>query len=150
MTPQEIFDYVLTFMRKQARPAFRNMACKYETTGLDDTGNAVTLKCAAGCLFPEGFYCPGMDDINGEEGGGYQFSNLLITFDNLAWPQWMKENVPLINSLQSCHDINADLFMVPGQNQWLESFEDQMRSVAVKYGLSWKYSPPKRPASLGG
>lgn len=137
MTPQEIFDYVLVFMRKQGRPAFRNMACKYETQGLDESGNAMTLKCAAGCLFPEGFYRPEMDDRNGQEGGGYQFSNLLVAFTSIEWPQWMKDNRALINSLQSAHDIHADLDLA--QYKWLDSFEDQMVHVATNYHLSYEY-----------
>lgn len=85
MTNQEIFDTVVTHLRKQGCKAQSGMLCRYRT--------ATNLKCAAGCLIPD-------EDYDG------CFEHKLVTDLDYFLKRFTSEQIDLICRLQHIHDKN--------------------------------------------
>lgn len=84
MTPQEIFDTVVTHLRSMPRQSKNNYGpCKYRSFD--------GLKCAVGCLIPDELYTPKM------EGGDVE-----SLYDNFDLPH--EEHLSLLLRLQAMHD----------------------------------------------
>lgn len=97
MTPQEIFDTVVTTLLKQGtrsvdknKSYYGNPPCVYR----NDQGH----KCAAGILIP--------DDCYDEEMEGNSFKHLLL-MEKYNFPEYLYSNKDLINELQFVHDMNS-------------------------------------------
>ena len=111
---QEIFNYVVTFLRKQGRKSKGdNGDCVY----LSDTGD----KCAAGCLIPPEDYDPRIESHTIY--GGQYTSPLFEKLFNEA-------ELRLIKELQIIHDEFQP-----------RSWEFRWRKLAIDSNLI--YSPPK-------
>ena len=132
MTKQEIFDTVLTHLRKQGGPSWSaGDGCRYR--GLDGTS------CAVGCLIPDELYDP---LIEGVEVGlifeavvPYHLLNraqeLLPIYGRIA-NHLGAEHSLLLHELQEAHDIA--LF-----SSGLAAWEEEMRRIARDFGL--QYTP---------
>lgn len=93
-TKQETFDMVVAHLRKQGVPAVDGYVCKYRTPD--------GLKCAAGCLIPDGMYDESIE---------------LCRADDPAVASLLKaagHDVDLVWLLQRAHDswarYNADIW----------------------------------------
>ena len=121
MTPQEIFDTVMTHLSTQGRRAYLNLeGCRYRT----DTG----LKCAVGCLISDDEYRPNMEGIPVSLLGRDMYRAPILR-------ALIDDNPQLLQRLQDLHDT---------ANQ-IEDFIDAAKSIAddftldaaVIYRLSW-------------
>jgi hypothetical protein len=116
MTPQEIFDYVATFLIKQGQPALTaDGACAYRAPN--------GCRCAAGCLIPDCVYNVGMegcciDDV------------ILNTSNNL--PEYMVINRGLILGLQEAHDESSVA------KDFIIELKSRLSDLACQYSLSAK------------
>lgn len=105
---QEVFDYVVSHLRRQGRkairPGYKNHRCAYKA----DDG----CKCAAGCLIPEDKYTPIME--------GKTWRTIVNQCGLSA------SHIDLISHLQWVHD-----FSLP--KKWEPGFLD----VASKFNLTY-------------
>lgn len=106
MTKQQTFDTVVKHLRKQKRKATHGSACRYRT----DSG----LKCAAGCLIPDDKY---YRVAEGRAADSAPNAAILIEEGH---------DVPLVQSLQSVHDVHS-----------LDQWEAALAGVAKDYGLTY-------------
>jgi len=133
-TAQEIFDQVLTHLRKQgvaatvADPSNEGTICAYRTPE--------GLSCAAGCLFPDSAYDPKM------EGSGVaylsygepkdQATELLLTALEAGG---VDKHLGLVAQLQSAHD---NLLNSKAGTRWdIQKWEDGMRRIAESQELHY-------------
>lgn len=114
MTPQEVFDKVVTHLRKQGRSS-RNGKCLYRYGD---------LKCAAGCLIEDEEYRPFMD--------GDSDTSIGRILHHPDTPVSMRErlapHLELISSLQNLHD-----------NRGVPDWENELSDVARDFDL--QYTP---------
>lgn len=111
MTSQEIFDIVVTHLRKQGKPAMNNIGgCSYR--GVDGT------KCAVGCLIPDSIYKSEMEGSIAEE--------LVIQFEGLYH---LIEHKHLLGLLQSAHDKNNTI------GYWANFLEKDLQEIANQNNL---------------
>lgn len=108
---QEVFDYVVTFLRKQGKPAsiyssnstvHLGPSCRYRL----EVSPGEILCCAAGCLIPKEAYHPGMEGGTVVDRGERDEASMLVWefFQNFD-----EEVFDLIVELQDIHDTDADL-----------------------------------------
>lgn len=90
MTPQEIFEKVVTHLFTQGRRSLNDQGwCRYR----GDKGTS----CAVGCLIPDEVYDVGMEGSNS--------ICLLFRYKKELPDLW--QNSALLNELQEVHDYNA-------------------------------------------
>jgi hypothetical protein len=83
-TSQEIFDIVVSHLRKQGLKSGNSLVCLYRGPN--------EMKCAIGCLIPNSSYFKSMEGKLIDE---------LISIDSFLW---MKDHLRLLNRLQKIHD----------------------------------------------
>lgn len=115
MKAQEIFDTVAVHLFDQGQRSVDNRFCRYH----NDTG----LKCAVGILVPEEEYFSEMDQ------GNKTIKNLIELYPD-KFPDWMSENLGLIQGLQSVHDK---------QENWKSS--DNMHDALVEIASIYEVNP---------
>ena len=133
VTAQEIFDTVLTHLRKQGKAA-KSIYGKCLYRGVGGTS------CAVGCLIPDAMYDLRIEGLEvrhimyGRFPGGRKSgaAELLPIVHRIA-AHLGAEHVELLEELQSAHDWALG---PQGPLAW----EDSMRRVAGKFNL--KYTPP--------
>ena len=111
MTPQEIFDTVVTHLRGMEKPsAYGDGSCAYR--GMDGA------KCAAGVLIPDEIYSPEMEGCPVENFPAKDFGKSL--------PDWFVKNSYLIQRFQWEHDCecNWDETGFCGECNFAEMAED--------------------------
>lgn len=136
MTPQEIFDKAFAGIVAQGKPAFSDESgCEY----MKEDGS----RCAVGVLLDEETakswteaHVGAIDDLMydfrqyhsrmGEEGATYK----------VTVPQWVIDNVGLLESIQVAHDASARLVYATSPELWLENFVERMKTVAKNYQLN--------------
>jgi hypothetical protein len=113
---QETFDTVVAHLRQQGVPAMRRRKsgdeCLYRLRLPDGT----VLKCAAGCLIPDGLYTPAME---GHTATWSKVRRALVQCGHDA---------EFVEELQSAHDDNWD------------RLEQALCELAAAYDLV--YAPP--------
>lgn len=115
MKAQEIFDTVAVHLFDQGQRSVDKHFCRYR--------NNDGLKCAAGVLIPEEDYFPEMDQ------GNKTIKNLIELYPD-RFPDWMSENLGLIQGLQSVHDK---------QENWKSS--DNMHDALVEIASIYEVNP---------
>lgn len=117
-TEQEVFDQVLSHLRRQGRPSKgKDGGCKYRGVG--------NLKCAAGCLIADDEYKSKMDNL-----------------DDTRWLSLVSEglvpnvHIHLIRDLQVIHDQSADPF--DKGVTWIDNVETRFCELAKEYNLEFK------------
>ena len=113
MNQQEIFDTVVTHLRKQGKKAVvmgsEGPSCMYRSPD--------GLKCAAGCLIPDRDYLPEFEGVTINDGDHYPVVKYFSSkFD--------EDGMELISELQTVHD-----FMEP------QDWELRWESIAIDHGL---------------
>jgi len=117
MTPQEIFDTVAKHLFTQG---CRSMELNEDPEAACLYRGPEGRMCAAGVLIPDELYSPDME---------YKNIAYLLSQPGSPFPEWMKANEPLLQSLQSVHD----------RTHYWGSSEDmrrRLRSVAMMYRVS--------------
>ncbi len=89
MTPQEIYDKVVSHLATQGKLSVDDNYCRYHR----EDGSM----CAVGGLITKEDYFPEMDQ------GNRTIKTLLNIYED-KFPEWMKENLGLLSELQSVHD----------------------------------------------
>ena len=118
-TDQELFDYVVTNMRKQGRPSVSTECCAYRGKG--------GTKCAAGFLIDDEHY-----NMTIEGDSAFEVEAYLVA-SGVA-----KDQIGLVDALQSAHDEKIS-WGVEGTHipsDWMDSFIRKARDVAEYHGLS--------------
>lgn len=115
MKPQQIFDAVATHLFKQGKRSTDDHRCRY----YGDNG----LKCAVGAVIPEDVYFPEMDE-------GNKTIKTLVDQNEDKFPDWVKNNLGLLQTLQSVHDK---------QRNWESS--DLMHNALVEVASAYDVSP---------
>lgn len=118
MTPQEIFDRVVTHLRKQGKKAvieneFGDISCLYRTPD--------GLKCAVGCLIEDDEYDPSFE---GKPIGIVCEINAIIS-------KKLCKHLCLVCSLQFTHDLCV-----------IHDWESRFQFIANNYQLV--YTPPQQ------
>jgi hypothetical protein len=115
-TAQEVFDQVVTHLRKQGRPAYHDRRCKYRTPD--------KLMCAGGCLMSDDEYSTAME--------GYGFSYAYRYFktggSTLGGPVIEVPHQDLIKQLQYAHD-HMQMWKAPG------NVETELKKIAHAHDL---------------
>lgn len=123
---QQIFDEVVTALRKQGRPSVNEAGgCLYR--GPDG------LKCAAGHLIPDDAYSPGM------EGESVWQPEVLGALRRAGVAGDLNQH--LVSRLQSAHD-NAVGDALNGVATWLAAFETEAASIAADHRLTYTPAEP--------
>jgi hypothetical protein len=124
-TSQEVYNYVITFLRKQGVQAksLDSGFCRY----LTEDGN----KCAVGCLFPEGFYKKHFEGINLED--------LIENFPDDFMSAGFDLHLQLLGNLQYFHD-NAAVWL-----RGEETFNEHAKQLAESFALTYL---PRKPANV--
>ena len=116
MTSQEVFDQVVTHLRKQECKAEDNHSslCMYRTQG--------GLKCAAGCLINDDEYAPWMER---------RLIGNVLTHPNTpkSLVDRLEEHGNLIMRLQNVHDDYQP-------TQWEPKFQKVAEDFGLKYELT--------------
>lgn len=132
LNAQQVFNKVLTHLRKQGHAAVNGSACVYRAPNGD--------MCAFGCLIPDELYAPVMEGIsasvlmkqtewNSAESARYHNTlpghdaRLRALFDDSV-------RIALISELQRAHDGALKNYGMP---RW----EKEMREIAERYALSY-------------
>ena len=131
MTEQEIFDTVLTHLRKQGKAA-TDLGGARRYRGADGTA------CAVGCLIPDELYDPlieGLGVAHSVEAVGPKYprdkAQALSIFARIK-NHLGTGHIPLLHELQGAHDIA--LF-----DSGLDAWEKEMHQIARAFDL--KYTP---------
>jgi hypothetical protein len=113
---QQVFDKVLTHLRKQGQPSIGPLGCLYRT---EQKGKV--LKCAVGCLIPKKDYQKLFEDNPVRDLiDGYGYTN-----------KWINTNtIELLSVLQVIHD------------QDFYNLEVRFKKVAKEFNL--KYTKPNK------
>lgn len=109
MDAQQIFDTVLTGIRKQGKASFGLMGCAYR--GKDGA------KCAAGMVIPDHAYVPAME--------GSSIDLVLQEYQALAH---LHEHRHLLDDLQCAHDSEL-------ADHTIAKWEEEMKLIAEQRGL---------------
>lgn len=116
MTPQQIFDTIAVGLIEQGMRSS------------DESGNCLYrgpngLKCAAGMILP--------DDCRPQDYEGYGFRETLwqMQGEGLSVPEYVRNNVPLISTLQTVHDN-------PESWENLTVLADKLTTVAESFHLN--------------
>lgn len=110
MNKQEIFNTVVTHLRKQNRQALSGNRCCYKTPDGD--------KCAVGCLIPDEHFYPEMNDAG-------VVSALMWSIDFPIQLHWMRSHESLLKDLQKLHDCKLP-----------DYWEEEFTNLAICYGLT--------------
>ena len=111
MTRQEIFTKVYKHLMKQGRKALSTHGgCQYRSP--------YGLKCAIGCLIPNGLYDPEWDNY------GTGVTIILTESKELTKLLGGRRNVNMLQSLQSVHDDNK-----------VEYWKEALEKAAKKHGM---------------
>ncbi len=114
MTPQEIYDKVVSHLATQGKRSVDDKYCRYH----GDDGSM----CAVGVLIPKEDYFPEIDQ------GNRSIKNLIQQYTD-KFPEWMSENLGLLSELQSVHDRQ---YLWQNGRKMLDTLTD----VAEAYGVS--------------
>lgn len=114
MTPQEIFDKVVSHLSNQGQRSVDDKYCRYHS----EDG----LMCAVGVLVDANTYFPEMDQ------GNKTIKSLIQEYED-KFPEWMSENLGLLSELQSVHDRQ---YLWENGQKMLDTLTD----VAEAYGVS--------------
>lgn len=117
-TSQQVFDVVLTALRKQGKPSQDASRCVYR-------GDRGRMKCAVGHLIPRSLYEARME--------GKVVDNLVPMYPEELAP--LVPHVPLLRRLQHAHDDWGATF--DGTTQGLER---RFHEVAQEFNLAYKES----------
>ena len=117
MTKQEIFDTVVTHLRKQAVRSMRGPDCVYRSPD--------GLKCAVGCLIPDSEYKSNWE--------GYTVLSISEAPENKDFQSYLKskvglDNMKLLQALQRAHDNES---FAPGH-----TWEDRFERIAEDFELT--------------
>jgi hypothetical protein len=112
LTRQEIFDYVLAYIRKQGQPSMFGDCCQYLTPG--------GLRCAVGCLLSD------EENANCVVGDPADRVALPARFVNHRW---------FLTRMQEAHDVASALMRV--DRSFLDEFNERMRGVAEFFNLKY-------------
>lgn len=115
MKPQEIFNTVAKHLFDQGKRSTDKQFCRYH--------NEDGLKCAVGVLIEDDVYFPEMDS-------GNKTIKTLVDHHPDKFPDWVKENLGLLQSLQSVHDK---------QHNW--ETEDNMINALIEVASVYEVSP---------
>lgn len=115
MTPQEIFDTVAKHLFEQGKRSVDRHFCRYH--------NEDGLKCAVGVLITVDNYFPEMDS-------GNKTIKTLVDHHDDKFPDWIKNNLGLLQALQSVHDK---------QYNW--ETDDNMYNALVSVASAYDVSP---------
>ena len=85
MNRQEIFTQVATHLLTQKRRSVKNGICQYQ--GPKGTS------CAVGCLIPDEFYDPEIEDVH-----------ILYLKNYITLPDFFEEEIDTLSNLQDIHD----------------------------------------------
>lgn len=116
MTPQEIFDTVVSHLRIQGRPAIHTDG---PTVGRCAYRSSNGTKCAVGCLIPDSIYTPLMEGDAVPSIYRYLSEEMFL---------WFNFNSGLLRNLQKAHDLWSD-------HQSREYLEDSLQTVANRFNL---------------
>lgn len=132
LNAQQVFDKVLTHLRKQGHAAVSGSACVYRAFNGD--------MCAFGCLIPDELYAPVMEGIsasvlldqtewNSAESARYRDT---LPGHDARLRALFSANVPiaLISELQCAHDGALKNY---GMSRW----EKDIREIAERYALNY-------------
>jgi hypothetical protein len=119
MTPQEVFDKIVSHLRSQGKPSIgKHGGCKYR--------NEQNCKCAVGCLIEDDEYSPKMEGL-------VIFD--LIKMEHDFIPETLKKRLEphatLLNNLMQVHDFRS-----------VELWEPSFQGIAKEFSLT--YTPPKK------
>ncbi len=123
MTPQEIFDTVVTHLFQQGRQSSVKGMCLYRS----ESG----LKCAVGALIPDDAYDPKMDDFDDSEFGDTGISSLIssgLLPSDLQ--KTFEDNITLLRDLQDAHDLDLSW----GDEKLMKI---QLENIAFKHKLDY-------------
>lgn len=111
MTAQEIFDKVITHLRKQGKAtnAGGGNTCFYRTRD--------GKSCAVGCLIPNEEYLPNME--------GQNISGLMTNFPDTMNKLGLSPHIELLKALQWAHDVYP-----------VEQWEGGWASLASRFDLT--------------
>lgn len=115
MKAQEIFDIVATHLFKQGRRSTDHQRCRYH----GENG----LKCAVGVLVADDVYFSEMDE-------GNKTIKSLVEQHGDKFPNWFRDNLGLLQTLQSVHDK---------QRNWEST--DLMYNALVEVASMYEVSP---------
>jgi hypothetical protein len=133
MTAQEIFDKVLTHLRKQKAAAMNGAGCVYR--------NDKEQSCAVGCLIPDDKYRDTMEgtsvrylrreEVNdGTDPDAQHFMQVLTDLG-------LEPHLYLLESLQVAHDNVLN-------SHGLQKWEAEMQAISERHSLT--YTSPRAPA----
>ena len=114
MSPQEIYNTVVTHLSRQGQRSVDDKYCRYHS----EDG----LMCAVGVLIPKEEYFPEIDQ------GNKTIKNLVQQYED-KFPEWMSENLGLLSELQSVHDRQ---YLWEDRQKMLDTLTD----VAEAYDVS--------------
>jgi len=125
-TAQEIFTYVLTFLREQKFASTKSdrHACAYR--------GDFDMKCAVGCLISDDEYDPEIE--------GKSFNNLDQYASIKAMYYRFKPHLLLLNRLQIAHDSlmpSVKISNARSITQSLAQWEDRMENIAEDFGIMY-------------
>lgn len=112
VSAQEIFNKIVTHLRKQGKPAMEKPygTCFYRT--------AEGLQCAVGCLIPDSVYSPKMEYTAA--------SGMIPLYPELSN---LIPHIDLLEDMQNVHDIRSP-----------DAWEGYWKEIAQIHGLV--YTPP--------
>jgi hypothetical protein len=114
LSPQEIYNTVVTHLSRQGQRSVDDKYCRYHS----EDG----LMCAVGVLIPKEEYFPEIDQ------GNKTIKNLVQQYED-KFPEWMSENLGLLSELQSVHDRQ---YLWEDRQKMLDTLTD----VAEAYDVS--------------
>jgi hypothetical protein len=114
MTNQEIFDKVVNHLLTQGKPAMEDGRCKYRAAG--------GLRCAVGCLIPDGVYRPSFEGISVDS------VPILLALSEVGIPR-NGDTTELLRKLQRTHDGVCE-----------DVWDHTLQEIAKDFGL--QYNPP--------
>lgn len=131
MTDQQVFDTVLTHLRRQGMRSATLEGCAYR----GENGN----KCAVGILIPDALYTESIENMGighitemggleaclHREGGRGDLARILHTFNFT--------NLDLLGELQLAHDYHMPLVNGDSMQEW----EAEMQKLAIKHSLTY-------------
>lgn len=120
---QETFDLVLDGMRKQGRPSFDGVNCRYRS----DDG----CKCAVGLLIPGDAYDPEMEDQFLVHRDYATIRGQILLMDALEGHE-----ISILRPVQMAHDKAC----LTSRGPFMAEFEANMARIAEFHGL--EYTPP--------
>lgn len=116
MNNQEIFNTVVTHLRRQGVPAEVEGNCGYRA---QESDKSPILMCAVGCLIKDEFYYEGLEGCCAYEQSVLEAVSLSLDTDI------DEDKQKLLTKLQQCHDVYEPY-------EW----EDKFKQIAKKFNLT--------------